>query len=96
MEGNEAVERAARGVVPRGPVSRVLLLDADKTVDVFEFVALEGDVVRVRSPYLFEVGEELMLRIERDGEVTDTRARVRAHVGDSADKVTELELAEAR
>jgi hypothetical protein len=76
-------------------VPRVLLLDADKTVDVFEFVALEEDVVRVRSPYLFEVGEELMLRIERDGTVTETRARVRGHVGDSPDKVTELELTEA-
>jgi len=77
-------------------VSRVLLLDAGKTVDVFELVELTPDVVRVRSPYLFEVGEELALRIDRDGTVTDARARVRAHVGDTADKVTELELAEAR
>lgn len=77
-------------------VSRVLLLDADRTVDVFELVELTPDVVRVRSPYLFEVGEEIALRIDRDGTVTDTRARVRAHVGDGADKVTELELAEAR
>jgi len=77
-------------------VSRVLLLDADKTVDVFDVVAVERDVVSVRTAYLFEVGEELMLRIERDGKITDTRARVRAHVGDTADKVTELELAEAR
>jgi hypothetical protein len=76
-------------------VSRVLLLDGDKTADVFEFVALDRDVVSVRSPYLFEVGEELILRIERDGTSSDIRARVRAHVGDGTDKVTELELARA-
>lgn len=78
-------------------MSRVLLLDADdKALDVFELVELGGDVVRVRSAYLFEVGEELVLRIERDDAVTDTRARVRAHVGATDDKVTELELGEPR
>jgi hypothetical protein len=77
-------------------VSRVFLLDADKALDVFELVELASDVVRVRSAYLFEIGEELALRIERDGAVTDTRARVRAHVGAANDRVTELELGEAR
>jgi hypothetical protein len=72
------------------------LLDADKAIDVFEVVELVGDIVRVRSAYLFEIGEELVLRIERDGAVTDTRARVRAHVGAANDKVTELELGETR
>jgi hypothetical protein len=72
------------------------LLDADKAIDVFEVVELVGDIVRVRSAYLFEIGEELVLRIERDGAVTDTRARVRAHVGGANDKVTELELGETR
>jgi hypothetical protein len=77
-------------------VSRVLLLDADRTLDVFELVELDRDVVRVRTAYLFEIGEELVLRIERDGAVTDMRARVRAHVGAPDAKVTELELDEAR
>jgi hypothetical protein len=72
------------------------LLDADKAIDVFEVVELVGDIVRVRSAYLFEIGEELVLRIERDGAVTDTRARVRAHVGAANDKVTELDLGETR
>jgi hypothetical protein len=77
-------------------VSRVFLLDADKTIDVFELVELTPDVIRVRSAYLFEIGEELALRIERDGKASDTRARVRAHVGAGDDKVTELELDDVR
>jgi hypothetical protein len=40
--------------------------------------------VRARSPFLFEIGEELALRIDDK----DARARVRAHV----EGVTELEL----
>jgi len=78
-------------------VSRVLLLDADdKALDVFEVVELGHAGVRVRSAYLFEIGEELVLRLDRDGALTDTRARVRAHVGTPDDKITELELGEVR
>jgi hypothetical protein len=74
-------------------MSRVLLLDADAVHDVFELVELADAVVRVRTPYLFEVGEELQLRVERgDGPAADAVARVRKHTGDGADKVTELEL----
>jgi hypothetical protein len=61
---------------------------------VFEVVEVTDSVVRARSPYLFELGEEVRLRIERDGGATDdVTARVRAHVGDK-DKITELELGE--
>jgi hypothetical protein len=70
----------------------VLLLDADQPVDVFELVALADGIVCVRSPYLFEVGEQLTVRIEREGATADLQARVRAHVGPADDKVTELEL----
>jgi hypothetical protein len=71
---------------------RVLLLDDGQPHDVFELVELVDGVVRARSPYLFELGEEIRLRIERDGGATeDVTARVRAHVGGS-DKITELEL----
>ncbi len=71
---------------------RVLLLDDGQPHDVFELVELTDGVVRARSPYLFELGEEVKLRIERDGGATeDVTARVRAHVG-TGDKITELEL----
>ncbi len=63
---------------------RVLLVEGGATHDVFEVVEVADGVVRARSPYLFEVGEELKLSI--DDKVT--AARVRAHAGE----VTELEL----
>jgi len=73
---------------------RVLLVDDDKPCDVFEVVELTDGLVRARSPYLFEIGEEMKVRIERDGTVLDATARVRGHVGNGDDKVTELELAD--
>jgi hypothetical protein len=72
---------------------RVLLLDDGQTHDVFDVVEIVDSVVRARSPYLFEIGEELRLRIERDGKTDEVTARVRAHVG-GEDKITELELLE--
>ena len=70
---------------------RVLLVDNGTPHDIFEVVEVAGDVVRVRAPYLFEIGEQLELRID-DGTV---KARVRGHVG-GTDKITELEIEAAR
>jgi len=72
-------------------MARVLLLDNGTPHDIFEVVAVTPDVVRVRAAYLFEIGEELQLRIDDGDTVT---ARVRGHVGPAgdADKITELEL----
>jgi hypothetical protein len=70
---------------------RVLLVDEGQTHDVFEVVDATEAVVHARSPYLFEVGEELRVRVERDGKAAhETTARVRAHHGG----VSELELGE--
>lgn len=74
--------------------ARVLLVDSGQAVDVFELVELTEGLVRVRTAFLFELGEELLLRIERDGSTVDAPARVRAHTGTGADRVTELELGE--
>lgn len=63
---------------------RVLLVEAGATHDVFEVVEVADGIVRARSPFLFEIGEELKLQIDDK----PASARVRAHVGD----VTELEL----
>nr|HEX4313878.1 hypothetical protein [Kofleriaceae bacterium] len=70
---------------------RVVVVDDDKTHDVLDVVAVDGGVVRARCAYLFEIGEELALRIESGGQVTTAIGRVRAH---GADGVTELELAD--
>ena len=73
-------------------MARVLLLDEDRMCDVFEVVELTDSLVKARSPFLFEIGEQVKLRIEKDGTVHEAVARVRAHVGPGDDKVTELEI----
>jgi hypothetical protein len=80
---------------------RVLVLDEDKPHDVFEMLGtVDGPtvrtIVRVRSPFLFEIGEELTVRIEENGATTDARAVVRAHVGPDDARITELEISERR
>ncbi len=76
-------------------MSRVLLLDADKTHDVFELVELTDTVARVRTAFLYEIGEEMRLRLEQEGgKAREALARVIAHTGAGDSKVTELELIE--
>ncbi len=76
---------------------RVLVLDDNKPHDVFDVLGTvdgEGSIIRVRSPFLFEVGEELAIRIEQDGTTKDVRATVRAHVGPADARITELAISE--
>ena len=65
---------------------------SDEGFDVFEVIAASGDVLQVRSAFLFEVGEQLHVRLERGGVVATAIARVRAHLGPPDARVTELEL----
>jgi hypothetical protein len=67
----------------------VLLVDDGSPRDVFELIELGDPIVQARSPFLFEVGEELKLRIERDGTSREVSVRVRSH---RQDGVTELEI----
>jgi hypothetical protein len=72
--------------------ARVLLVDAGQTHDVFDVVELTEGTLRVRTAFLFELGEELKVRVEENGATSDVSARVLAHVGTGDDKITELEL----
>jgi hypothetical protein len=72
----------------------VLLVEDGEVCDVFDVVEVAHGVVVARSPFLFEVGEELELRIEDGSEVHEAIGRVRAHVGRGGDKLTELEISE--
>lgn len=74
------------------PGRALFVVDGETAHDVFELVELDGDVARVRSPLWFEIGEELRVRIEGDGETRERTARVRAHVGPADARITELEL----
>jgi hypothetical protein len=74
---------------------RILVLDVlddGRSHEVFDVLALADGIARVRSPFLFEVGEELVVRIEADGRVSEATARVRAHVGPEEARITELEI----
>lgn len=64
-------------------------MNGDAAVDVFEVVENGDPIIVARSPFLFELGEELQIRIESNGSTRDATVRVRAH---RADGVTELEL----
>ena len=71
---------------------RVLVIDGNRSHDVFDVLGIADGIARVRSPLLFEVGEELTVRIEQDGVVTETTVRVRGHIGPADSRITELEL----
>ena len=72
--------------------SRVLLVDGGQTHDVFEVVEVSGGILRVRTAFLFELGEEMKVRLVEDGVTFEATARVLTHTGTGEDKVTELEL----
>jgi hypothetical protein len=70
------------------------VVDGDALHEVFDVVEIAGNVIRARSAFLFEIGEQLRLRIDRGGSVADATARVRAHTGPDDARVTELEIAD--
>lgn len=74
--------------------SRALLVDTGHTHDVFDVVEITDSHLRVRTAYLFELGEELRVRLEQNGATFEATARVLAHSGTGADRITELELAD--
>src|SRR5262245_26804321 len=73
---------------------RVLVVDGDGQHEVFDVLGISGNILRARSAFLFELGEELSVRIVHDGSVSDATARVRAHTGPDDARVTELEISE--
>ena len=74
--------------------SRALLVDAGQTHDVFDVVELTDSYLRVRTAFLFELGEEMKVRLVQNGASFEATARVLAHTGTGDDRVTELELAD--
>jgi hypothetical protein len=79
-------------VAARSP--RVLVVDGDAAHDVFEVLGITDNVARVRSTLMFEIGEALSVRVEQDGVTTEMLGRVRAHIGPTDARITELELSE--
>lgn len=73
----------------------VTVLDGDAEHDVFELVGVSDGIIRARSAFQFEVGEELELRLTDGDKVTSQKARVRGHVGPADARITELVLVDA-
>jgi hypothetical protein len=73
---------------------RVVVIEGGQSHDVLEVIEHANNVIRARTSFLFEVGEELSVRIEAGDEVSVAVARVRGHVGDGDGEghITELEL----
>ena len=71
---------------------RVVVIEGDTAYDVLDVLDVADGVVRARTAFAFEVGEELRVRVERDGTAAETTARVRGHSGPADAPITELEL----
>ena len=73
------------------PSQRITVLGGNGTsYDVFEVVSFDDGKLTVRGPLLFEVGEQLRLKLERDGTVKEVAARVEAHAITGDDVVTRI------
>ncbi len=73
---------------------RVFVVDDHGAHEVFDVIGLVDRILRVRTSFLFEIGEELRVRVEQDGDTFDATARIRRHVGQPEAPVTEIELSE--
>lgn len=71
---------------------RIVVMDDGVPHDVLDVVGFADGILRARTAYLFEIGEELKVRIEDGGAVSEAMARVKAHVGTGDARVTELEV----
>lgn len=73
-----------------------LVSQGDELLDAFEVVTAAEHNVRVKTPWLFEIGEELTLRITRGGAIANVKARVARHATVEGELVTALDLLEVR
>jgi hypothetical protein len=84
----------SRDSIPPGLV-RVCALGADGTsYDVFDLVTYDDSKLVVRGPLMFEVGEVLRLKVERDGNVSELKVRVDSHTGSGDDVLTAITVVE--
>ena len=77
--------------------TRVTLLGANGTTyDVFEVVSYEGNKLVVTGPLLFEIGETLRLKVERDGNISELMVRIDAHTGAGDEVQTSITVVEVQ
>jgi hypothetical protein len=73
--------------------ARIAIVTGERTpYDMFDIESFAVGSVRVRTPLLLEIGEEVSLRIERGNESTIVRARVAGHDASGDEAVTTLSV----
>jgi hypothetical protein len=91
----------SRTPTPTSRPTRVSVLGGNgASYEMFDIVSYEGETLVVKGPLLFEVGETLRLKLERDGNVSELRVRVAAHagtgLGDDGDVMTEIRVVDSQ
>ena len=71
--------------------TRVRVVDETGAHEMFEVVDQRDGVLRVRAAYRFEIGEELKVRVEQNGESYDATAQVRVY---TTDGLAEIEISD--
>jgi hypothetical protein len=87
--------RAMSGIAASQNVpARAFVLDDSGAngTELFVIEELDADNASIRCAYLFDIGEELRLRIERGAETFETRARVTRILEYRPQFLLELEL----
>ncbi len=79
---------------PPAPGPRAFVLDDSSAqgAELFTIEELSGDTVAVRCAYLFDIGEELKLRIEKGNDRFEAKARVIRVIEYRPQYLMELEL----
>jgi len=62
-----------------GPVRVALVTSGRDPYAMFDIDGVDASALRVRGPFLLEVGEEISLRVERGNQSMVVRARVASH-----------------
>jgi hypothetical protein len=67
---------------------RASVIGADAAYEMFDVASLDARGARLIGPLLLEIGEEITLRITRDGNDVEVRARVTAVERSDGDTAT--------
>jgi len=66
----------------------------DGWIDMFEVVGASSVAIRVRSEFMYEVGQTFRVQIQHNGHVSSAVVRVSALTGPADARITELEITE--
>ena len=82
---------------PAGSIAVAVCIDGREPYRMFEVVTLTEAKAELRGPLMLELGEQLSLRLTRDGRTIDVDGRITGvtRPADHSDPVTTVELTDA-